>query len=267
MTRIISGRFGGRTLATPKGGNTRPTTERVREALFSRLEHLDVLAGASVLDLYAGSGALGFEALSRGATSAVLVEAARSVAAIASRNAKALGCAPDTTIVTAKAEKWVAGLGAAAGGRSAPGPDADEMSAETWAGGSGASTEERSEAGPEARAKSAEKWAAALGAAGERSPAETEAGAMNAADGAGDGRFSLVITDPPYDVDEATLAGVLAGLAAPGVLAADAVVVVERSSRSPEPTWPAGLSRFDERTYGETRLWFAELHPSGTNVH
>lgn len=216
MTRIISGRFGGRTLATPKGGNTRPTTERVREALFSRLEHLDVLAGASVLDLYAGSGALGFEALSRGATSAVLVEAARSVAAIASRNAKTLGCAPETTIVTAKAEKWAASLG-----------------------------EERSEAGTRP-------------AAG----ALTDPRATDAADGTGQGRFSLVIADPPYDVSEATLAGVLAGLAAPGVLTADAVIVVERSSRSPEPTWPAGLSRFDERSYGETRLWFAEPVPS-----
>lgn len=66
MTRIIAGRSGGRRLATPPGPGTRPTSDRVREALFSRLEHLDALDGARVLDLYAGSGALGLEALSRG---------------------------------------------------------------------------------------------------------------------------------------------------------------------------------------------------------
>lgn len=183
MTRVIAGRFGGRTLATPKGDNTRPTTERVREALFSRLEHLDAVAGARVLDLYAGSGALAFEALSRGATSAVLVEASRQVAQVAVRNAKALGCAADATVVTAKVEKYAGDGGAAA-------------------------------------------------------------------------EFSLVIADPPYDVGEDTLAAVLDGIVSR--LAGDAVVVVERSSRSPEPTWPEGLTRFDDRTYGETKLWFAE---------
>ncbi|MDQ6714542.1 MAG: RsmD family RNA methyltransferase, partial [Actinomycetota bacterium] len=61
MSRIISGVAGGRRLQTPPGSGTRPTSDRVREALFSRLEHLDVLAGARVLDLYAGSGAIGLE--------------------------------------------------------------------------------------------------------------------------------------------------------------------------------------------------------------
>lgn len=91
MTRIIAGRAGGRRLQTPKGASTRPTTERVREALFSRLEHLGVLSDAHVLDLYAGSGALGLEAVSRGAASAVLVESARPVAALAARNAREIG--------------------------------------------------------------------------------------------------------------------------------------------------------------------------------
>ncbi len=88
MTRIIAGRYGGRRVQTPKGSSTRPTTERVREALFSRFEHLGVLSEADVLDLYAGSGALGLEAISRGAASAVLVESARPVAALAARNAR-----------------------------------------------------------------------------------------------------------------------------------------------------------------------------------
>ena len=64
MTRIVAGSAGGRTLAVPPRG-TRPTSERVREALFSRLEHVVGLDGARVLDLYAGSGALGLEAASR----------------------------------------------------------------------------------------------------------------------------------------------------------------------------------------------------------
>ena len=90
MTRIISGRAGGRRIQAPPGSATRPTSDRVREALFSRLEHLDVLQGARVLDLYAGSGALGLEAASRGAAAVVLVEQARPAAAVIRRNAASL---------------------------------------------------------------------------------------------------------------------------------------------------------------------------------
>ena len=75
MTRIVAGSAKGRTLVVPKSG-TRPTSERVREALFSRLDHMKVLDGAAVLDLYAGTGALGLEALSRGSSHATLVERA-----------------------------------------------------------------------------------------------------------------------------------------------------------------------------------------------
>ncbi|WP_409485289.1 16S rRNA (guanine(966)-N(2))-methyltransferase RsmD [Arsenicicoccus dermatophilus] len=91
MTRIIAGSAGGRRLATPSGAGTRPTSDRVREAIFSRLDHLDVLPGAHVLDLYAGSGALGLETLSRGAASALLVESDRAAAQVISRNAADLG--------------------------------------------------------------------------------------------------------------------------------------------------------------------------------
>lgn len=82
--RVIAGAAGGRRLEAPKGPGTRPTSDRVREALFSALAPW--LAGARVLDLYAGSGALGIEALSRGAASAVLVERDRRAAAVISRN-------------------------------------------------------------------------------------------------------------------------------------------------------------------------------------
>src|SRR5680860_1646812 len=87
MTRIVAGTLGGRRLETPVGDATRPTSDRVREALFSRVESLlGGLDGAAVLDLYAGSGAVGLEALSRGASRAVLVESDRRAAAVVRRN-------------------------------------------------------------------------------------------------------------------------------------------------------------------------------------
>jgi 16S rRNA (guanine966-N2)-methyltransferase len=91
MTRIISGLAGGRRISTPPGSGTRPTSDRVREALFSRLEHLDVVHQANVLDLYAGSGALGLEAASRGATSVLLVESDRTAVAVMRKNIAQLG--------------------------------------------------------------------------------------------------------------------------------------------------------------------------------
>jgi len=94
--RVVAGRFGGRRLQAPPGRDTRPTSDRVREALFSTLGPLD---GARVLDLFAGSGALGIEALSRGAASALLVERdPRAVAAIRA-NLDALGLiAPEAEV-------------------------------------------------------------------------------------------------------------------------------------------------------------------------
>lgn len=86
MTRIVAGSAGGRRLQVPAKG-TRPTSERVREALFSHLDHLGYTDGTRVLDLYAGSGALGLEALSRGAAHAVLVESARGAIAACRANA------------------------------------------------------------------------------------------------------------------------------------------------------------------------------------
>lgn len=90
MTRIIAGTAGGRTIAVPPAG-TRPTSDRVREALFSRLDHAGLLDGTTVWDLYAGSGALGLEAASRGAAAVVLVESGAKAAQVCRRNAAALG--------------------------------------------------------------------------------------------------------------------------------------------------------------------------------
>lgn len=115
MSRIIAGRAKGRRLGTPKGANTRPTTDRTREALFSALvswfntvdaEAAEQLAGVSVLDLYAGSGAVGLEAASRGAGPVVLVEADRPTARLIESNARELGFQAD--VRSAKAETFAA---------------------------------------------------------------------------------------------------------------------------------------------------------------
>lgn len=80
---MVAGLAGGLRLQAPAGRKVRPTSERVREALFNALGSMDAVAGATVLDLFAGTGALGIEALSRGAASATFVEAdARAVAAV-----------------------------------------------------------------------------------------------------------------------------------------------------------------------------------------
>ncbi|HSN43919.1 MAG TPA: 16S rRNA (guanine(966)-N(2))-methyltransferase RsmD [Propionibacteriaceae bacterium] len=100
MSRIIAGQAGGRRLAVPGGSATRPTTDRVREALFSSLvawagsSHLDVaeqLSGISVLDLFAGSGAVGLEAASRGADTVVLVERDSATARLIEKNIAVTG--------------------------------------------------------------------------------------------------------------------------------------------------------------------------------
>ena len=89
--RIIAGEARGRRLSTPEGVDVRPTTSRVREAVFNSLHSLGVLEGADVLDLYAGSGALGLEAVSRGAASATFVESAPAAQAALRANIAATG--------------------------------------------------------------------------------------------------------------------------------------------------------------------------------
>lgn len=92
MTRIIAGTAKGRKLKTPDGDATRPTSDRVREALFSALEaRFGSLHGLRLLDLYAGSGAVALEGVSRGATGVVAVESDRRAAALISENSRTLG--------------------------------------------------------------------------------------------------------------------------------------------------------------------------------
>ncbi|HSK98585.1 MAG TPA: 16S rRNA (guanine(966)-N(2))-methyltransferase RsmD [Euzebyales bacterium] len=97
--RVVAGVYGGRRLRAPRGRQTRPTSDRVREALFSTLgAHV---AGAHVVDLYAGSGALGIEALSRGAAGATFVERDRATAAVLRANLRDLGLEEGSTAVPA----------------------------------------------------------------------------------------------------------------------------------------------------------------------
>ncbi|MCL2794375.1 MAG: 16S rRNA (guanine(966)-N(2))-methyltransferase RsmD [Microbacteriaceae bacterium] len=185
MTRIIAGAAGRVTLTVPKSG-TRPTSDRVREALFSALEARDAVRGARVLDLYAGSGALGLEAASRGAASVLLVEKNPVAARIAKANAA----------VVAKAF----------GRADAPAADIRQSAVLPY---------------------------------------------LTAATGP----FDLVFSDPPYELGDEDVAADLAALVP--LLAPDALVVVERSTRSPEPVWPEGLAPEKPKKYGETTVWFA----------
>ena len=111
--RVISGRFKGMALATPRQG-TRPTTDRTKEAIFSHLDSWGVLDGARVLDLYAGTGALGIEALSRGARELVSVESSRPAAALITktlgqlRRNRAWTDGLAARVVVRRAEQWAA---------------------------------------------------------------------------------------------------------------------------------------------------------------
>ena len=184
MTRIISGFAGSLTIAVP-ASDTRPTSDRVREAIFSALDARDAIRGTAVLDLYAGSGALGLEAASRGASRVILVEKSASSASTCRKNAAVVlrsapqGRAPVVQVVAQSVQAF-------------------------------------------------------LGADGEA--------------------FDLVFLDPPYDLGESELAAALAALVPR--LAPDAIVMVERSSRSPGPVLPDGLELGKRKNYGDTTLWW-----------
>lgn len=108
MTRVIAGRAGGRRLAVPPGNGTRPTSDRAREGLLSTWQSLlgGPLDGERVLDLYAGSGAVGLEALSRGASHTLLVEADARAARTIRENVKSLGL-PGAEVRAGKAEQII----------------------------------------------------------------------------------------------------------------------------------------------------------------
>ncbi|MFI6096681.1 16S rRNA (guanine(966)-N(2))-methyltransferase RsmD [Lentzea sp. NPDC051213] len=190
MTRIVAGTAGGRRLKVPPKG-TRPTSDRVREALFSSLEAMMDLDGAKVLDLYAGSGALGFEALSRGAGHATFVESDKRAAEVLKANARELGFT-NTTITNRTAEAYV----------TAEGQNKEDQS-----------------------------------------------------------KFDVVFADPPYAVTDDELGKVLHGLA--GRLAEDAVLIVERASRSGEPAWPSQVEPLRAKRYGDTAVYWGQVRSDG----
>ena len=106
--RIISGKLGGRTIeVSERGADLRPTSSRVREAVFSALDSMNAIEDVRVLDLYAGSGSLGIEALSRGAASAVFVESSRDAVRELKQNILALGLGAQATAQLAEAEKFL----------------------------------------------------------------------------------------------------------------------------------------------------------------
>lgn len=110
--RVVAGEFGGRRLIGPDGTATRPTTDRVREAIFNSLGSAGLLEGALVADLFAGSGALGIEALSRGAEQCVFVERDRTALRALDANLDALGLRSRARVVTSDVMTVVASIDA-----------------------------------------------------------------------------------------------------------------------------------------------------------
>lgn len=106
--RVVAGLAGGRRLRAPAGRKVRPTSERVREALFNSLGSLDVLDGATVLDLFAGTGALGIEALSRGAGSATFVDADLQAIRVIKDNLRVTGLGDRARVVHADVFRFLA---------------------------------------------------------------------------------------------------------------------------------------------------------------
>jgi 16S rRNA (guanine966-N2)-methyltransferase len=108
--RVVSGTLGGRKLVAPPGTATRPTTDRVREAVFNSLQAMGLLEDAVVVDLFAGSGAMGIEALSRGAERCVFVERDRDALRALRENVATLGLDQRATVVASDVLAWVGAM-------------------------------------------------------------------------------------------------------------------------------------------------------------
>lgn len=113
--RVVAGEAKGRRIVAPEGNDTRPTLDRVREAMFNSLGSLDAIEDAKVVDLFAGSGALGIEALSRGANSCVFVESGRAARKVIEGNLATTGLADRATVVVSTVEAWLREKAAAPG--------------------------------------------------------------------------------------------------------------------------------------------------------
>ena len=213
MTRVIAGAAGGRRLTVPGGVSTRPTSDRAREGLFGTVvSEIGSLAGKHVLDLYAGSGAIGLEALSRGARDVLMVESDAQAVAVIRANIATVGM-EGARVIRDRVERVLA----------------------------------RPPAAPAQ---------AAGGSAMEPPGAPAASGASGAPDSPDrPDRYDLVFADPPYAMTVAAVSRML-GLLADGWLADDALVVVERASRSGPVHWPPGYLPGKSRRYGEATFWY-----------
>jgi len=182
VIRVIAGAAGGRRLAVPGGVSARPTSDRAREGLFGTVvSEIGSLAGKNVLDLYAGSGAVGLEALSRGARDVLMVESDAQAVAVIRANIETVGL-EGARVTRDRVERLLASQGR---------PD----------------------------------------------------------------RYDLVFADPPYAMTTAAVTRVLT-LLTDGWLAPDALVVVERATRSGPVHWPPGYLPGKSRRYGEATFWY-----------
>jgi len=199
VARVIAGEAGGRRLAVPDGRATRPTSDRAREGLFATVASIvGPLTGTRVLDLYAGSGAVGLEALSRGAEHVLLVESGARATAVIRQNIEAIGL-PGATLMADRVERVLA-----------------------------------------------------------RGPEQTPApgGAQDVRERPGSGRYDVAFADPPYAMADAEISRVLSLLTDEGWLAPEALVIVERATRSGPVRWPDGFVPDRARKYGEATFWY-----------
>jgi 16S rRNA (guanine966-N2)-methyltransferase len=199
VARVIAGEAGGRRLAVPDGRATRPTSDRAREGLFATVTSIvGPLTGIRVLDLYAGSGAVGLEALSRGASRVLLVESGTRASAVIRQNIAAIGL-PGATLMADRVERVLA-----------------------------------------------------------RGPEQTPApgGAQDFRERPGNGRYDVAFADPPYAMADAEISRVLSLLTDEDWLAPEALVIVERATRSGPVRWPDGFVPDRARKYGEATFWY-----------
>ena len=211
MARVIAGEAGGRRLAVPDGRATRPTSDRAREGLFGTVASIvGPLTGTRVLDLYAGSGAVGLEALSRGASRVLLVESGARATAVIRQNIEAIGL-PGATLMADRVERVLA-------------------------------------RGPEQTTRGPEQTPAPGG--------DRPEGTQDFRERPGSGRYDVAFADPPYAMADAEISRVLSLLADEGWLAPEALVIVERATRSGPVRWPDGFVPDRARKYGEATFWY-----------
>jgi 16S rRNA (guanine966-N2)-methyltransferase len=227
VARVIAGEAGGRRLAVPDGRDTRPTSDRAREGLFATVASIvGPLAGTRVLDLYAGSGAVGLEALSRGAEHVLLVEHGARAARVIRANIDAIGL-PGAAVIADRVERVLARGPTPAAGQTSPSQTSPGQTSPSQAGPSQTSP---GQAGPSPGGRSQ--------------------------DGPSGARYDVVFADPPYAMADADVSRILSLLADRPWLAPGALVIVERATRSGPLRWPDGFVPDRARKYGEATLWY-----------